>query len=130
MCALKQALDQVLAFTPLVNNWGWHGSAFGMGDFGNNGYVRGDERELHHYRSGLNAIPSTEQYLHDPTDIYLLRLAAGRWKEKKKKEKKKEKNAVSNPLNAPEDTAGMFHPRGGLSSAGQHPATFMLTCAQ
>lgn len=70
-------MNQVLAFTPLVNNWGWHGSAYGVGDFGNNGFVRGNERELHHYRSGLNAIPSMEQFLKDPSDLYLLRLAAG-----------------------------------------------------
>ena len=32
---------------------------------------------LQHYRSGLNAIPSMDQYMRDPTDLYLLRLAAG-----------------------------------------------------
>ena len=74
------ALDQVLAYTPLVPNFAWHGSAYGFGDFGNNGYHRfngGNERVLQHYRSGLNAIPSAEAFLSDPTDLYLLRLAAG-----------------------------------------------------
>ncbi len=76
----QSALDQVLSYTPLVPHWAWHGSAFGMGDFGNNGYVEfegGHERVLQHYRSGLNAIPSTEAFLADPSDLYLLRLAAG-----------------------------------------------------
>merc|ERR1740117_1070098 len=71
------ALDQILAYTPLVPNWAWHGSAFGMGDFGNNGFYRGSGRVLQHYRSGLNSIPSTEAFLADPSDLYLLRLAAG-----------------------------------------------------
>jgi hypothetical protein len=30
----------------MVANWAWHGSAYGMGDFGNNGYIRPDERVL------------------------------------------------------------------------------------
>lgn len=71
------ALDQILAYTPLVPNWAWHGSAYGMGDFGNNGFYRGSGRVLQHYRSGLNSIPSTEAFLADPADLYLLRLAAG-----------------------------------------------------
>ena len=44
------ALDQILAYTPLVPNWAWHGSAYGVGDFGNNGYYRTSERVLQHYR--------------------------------------------------------------------------------
>ena len=51
-----------------------------MGDFGNNGFLRfdgGNERVLQHYRSGLNSIPTTEAYMAQPDDTYLLRLAAG-----------------------------------------------------
>ena len=51
-----------------------------MGDFGNNGFYRfdgGNERVLQHYRSGLNSIPTTDAFLADPSDLYLLRLAAG-----------------------------------------------------
>ena len=74
------ALNQILAYTPLVPNFAWHGSAYGTGDFSNNGYVRfngGHERVLQHYRSGLNSIPSLEAFMREPTDLYLLRLAAG-----------------------------------------------------
>ena len=74
------ALNQILAYTPLVPNFAWHGSAYGMGDFGNNGFLKSPhngERVLQHYRSGLNAIPSAEAFLSDPSDLYLLRLAAG-----------------------------------------------------
>ena len=54
------ALGQILSYTPLVPNYAWHGSAYGMGDFGNNGCYRGgSERVLQHYRSGLNSIPTT-----------------------------------------------------------------------
>ena len=45
----ESALAQILAYTPLVPNWAWHGSAYGMGDFSNNGYYRfwgGNERVL------------------------------------------------------------------------------------
>jgi len=74
----KSALNQILAYTPLVPNWAYHGSALGGGDFSNNGWLsRTGERVLQHYRSGLNSIPSTEAFLRDPTDLYLLRLAAG-----------------------------------------------------
>ena len=51
-----------------------------MGDFGNNGFYRfdgGTERVLQHYRSGLNSIPTTEAFLANASDLYLLRLAAG-----------------------------------------------------
>ena len=75
------SLNQILAYTPLVPNWAWHGSAFGFGDFSNNGVIRGanggGERVLQHYRSGLNSIPTTEAFLSDPSDLYLLRLASG-----------------------------------------------------
>jgi hypothetical protein len=30
----------------MVANWAWHGSAYGMGDFGNNGFIRPNERVL------------------------------------------------------------------------------------
>jgi hypothetical protein len=72
------SLNQILAYTPLVSNFAWHGSAYGFGDFSNNGWLsRSGERVLQHYRSGLNSIPTTEAFLADPTDLYLLRLAAG-----------------------------------------------------
>ena len=76
----SSALNQILSYTPLVPNWAWHGSAYGMGDFGNNGFYRfdgGTERVLQHYRSGLNSIPTTEAFLANASDLYLLRLAAG-----------------------------------------------------
>ena len=38
----EAALNQILAYTPLVPNFAWHGSAYGFGDFGNNGFVRFD----------------------------------------------------------------------------------------
>ena len=46
-------MNQILAYTPLVPNWAYHGSAYGFGDFSNNGYIRfngGGERVLQHYR--------------------------------------------------------------------------------
>merc|ERR1711957_286655 len=76
----ESAFNQILAYTPLVPNFAWHGSAYGFGDFGHGGYVRfdgGNERVLQHYRSGLNSIPTLEEFLRNPHDLYALRLAAG-----------------------------------------------------
>jgi hypothetical protein len=36
--------------------------------------VRRIERQLHHYGSGLNAIPVPSEYRDDPDDLYLLRI--------------------------------------------------------
>lgn len=35
------------------------------------------ERQIHHYGSGLNALPLISQFQSDPTDFYLLRVAFG-----------------------------------------------------
>jgi hypothetical protein len=35
------------------------------------------ERQIHHYGSGLNALPMLDWFQHNPTDIYLLRVGYG-----------------------------------------------------
>jgi hypothetical protein len=35
------------------------------------------ERQIHHYGSGLNALPLISQFESDPTDFYLLRVGFG-----------------------------------------------------
>lgn len=35
------------------------------------------ERQIHHYGSGLNALPLISQFESDPSDFYLLRVGFG-----------------------------------------------------
>ena len=66
-------LNAILAYTPLVPNWGYNGSARRYWDFLYAGKIARLERQLHHYGSGLNAIPLLAQYRLHPADLYLLR---------------------------------------------------------
>jgi hypothetical protein len=50
-------LDAIVAYMPAVPHWGYNGSARRYWDFQYAGKVRRLERQLHHYGSGLNAIP-------------------------------------------------------------------------
>ncbi|KAJ9441383.1 hypothetical protein DIPPA_56176 [Diplonema papillatum] len=75
-----RVINAILAYTPNVPNWAWHGSSAGWGDFSNNGkwmVMGGWEREGQHYRSGLNSIPLIERYRRQPDDAFLLQTAMG-----------------------------------------------------
>ncbi len=72
-------LNAILAYTPVVPSWGYNGSARRYWDFiygGDPKYSR-LERQLHHYGSGLNAIPLLMEYRLHPDDLYLLRAGYG-----------------------------------------------------
>jgi len=76
----QRVVDAILAYTPNVPVWAWHGSAAGWGDFSNNGkwmVMEGWEREGQHYRAGLNAIPVIERFRTYPNETYLLETAMG-----------------------------------------------------
>lgn len=69
------ALNSIVGYMPLVPHWGYNGAARRYWDFiyagaPGNGY----ERQLHHYGSGLNAIPALTRFRDDPTDLHLLRI--------------------------------------------------------
>lgn len=66
-------LNAVLAYTPVVPSWGYNGSSRRYWDFLYAGKYPRIERQLHHYGSGLNAIPLLTEYRLHPTDLYLLR---------------------------------------------------------
>ncbi len=70
-------LDAVLAFDPSIPSWSYNGSATHYWDFLFAGKVERLERQLHHYGSGLNAIPVLAAYRQDPKDLYLLRIGYG-----------------------------------------------------
>jgi hypothetical protein len=73
----KVTLNAILGYMPTVPSWGYNGSARRYWDFQYAGKVRRVERQLHHYGSGLNAIPVLSEFRDHPEDTYLLRVGYG-----------------------------------------------------
>lgn len=70
-------LNAILAYTPSIPNWGYNGSARRYWDFLYGGKYPRIERQLHHYGSGINAIPLLAEYRLHPEDSYLLKVGYG-----------------------------------------------------
>jgi uncharacterized protein DUF5695 len=70
-------LDAILGYMPTLPHWGYNGSARRFWDFLYAGKYPRLERQLHHYGSGLNAIPVLAAYREHPDDFYLLRVGYG-----------------------------------------------------
>jgi hypothetical protein len=70
-------LDAILGYDPTIPHWGYNGSARRYWDFIFAAKDRRLERQLHHYGSGLNAIPLLAEYREHPEDFYLLRVGYG-----------------------------------------------------
>jgi hypothetical protein len=74
----KQAqvtLNSILGYMPTVPNWGYNGNARRYWDFYYGAAPGGRlERQIHHYGSGINAIPVLTAYRGQPDDFYLLRV--------------------------------------------------------
>ncbi|MBM3751021.1 MAG: hypothetical protein FJW21_07545 [Acidimicrobiia bacterium] len=69
------ALNSIVGYMPLVPHWGYNGAARRYWDFIYAGAPgAGYERQLHHYGSGLNAIPALTRFRDDPQDLHLLRI--------------------------------------------------------
>jgi hypothetical protein len=69
------ALNSIIAYMPTVPHWGYNGAARRYWDFIYAGAPGARyERQLHHYGSGLNAIPALIQYREQPDDYHLLRI--------------------------------------------------------
>jgi hypothetical protein len=73
----QTTLDAVLGYDPTLPSWGYNGSARRYWDFIYGGKVQRLERQLHHYGSGINAIPLLAAYRQHPEDLYLLRVGYG-----------------------------------------------------
>jgi hypothetical protein len=71
------SLNSIIAYMPTVPHWGYNGNARRYWDFLYGGKIRRIERQLHHYGSGLNAIPALSYYREHPEDDYLLRIGYG-----------------------------------------------------
>ncbi|HUM04388.1 MAG TPA: DUF5695 domain-containing protein [Terriglobales bacterium] len=70
-------LDAILGYMPTVPHWAYNGSARRFWDFLYAGKYPRLERQLHHYGSGINAIPVLSEYRDHPDDLYLLRVGYG-----------------------------------------------------
>ncbi|KAI8973100.1 hypothetical protein BD414DRAFT_581054 [Trametes punicea] len=71
------ALNSIIAYQPTVPHWGYNGNARRYWDNIYGGKLQRIERQIHHYGSGLNAIPLISQFRTTPTDYYLLRVGFG-----------------------------------------------------
>jgi hypothetical protein len=72
-------LNAILGYMPTVPHWGYNGSARRYWDFWYAGHPKYSrlERQLHHYGSGINAIPVLSEFRLNPDDFYLLRVGYG-----------------------------------------------------
>jgi hypothetical protein len=70
-------IDAITGYMPTIPNWGYNGSARRYWDFLYGGRIERLERQLHHYGSGINAIPVLDAYRREPQDLYLLRVGYG-----------------------------------------------------
>ncbi|WP_318350186.1 DUF5695 domain-containing protein [Aquipluma nitroreducens] len=70
-------LNAILAYMPTIPHWAYNGNARRYWDFLYGGKLSRYERMIHHYGSGLNAIPVLTQYRQTPDDLYLLRVGYG-----------------------------------------------------
>ena len=68
-------LRSVLGYMPTVPIWVYNGNARRFWDFYYGAAPGGQlERQIHHYGSGINAIPVLTAYREHPDDFYLLRV--------------------------------------------------------
>ncbi|MBC3542232.1 hypothetical protein H7U12_21290 [Rufibacter sp. H-1] len=70
-------LNAILAYMPTVPHWAYNGNARRYWDFLYAGGLPRVERMIHHYGSGLNAIPVLTEYRRQPDNFYLLRVGYG-----------------------------------------------------
>ncbi|HEV2314050.1 MAG TPA: DUF5695 domain-containing protein [Candidatus Acidoferrales bacterium] len=70
-------LNAILGYDPTIPSWGYNGSARRYWDFIYAAKIQRLERQLHHYGSGINAIPLLAEYREHPDDFYLLRVGYG-----------------------------------------------------
>ncbi len=73
----ETTLKAILAYMPTIPHWAYNGNARRYWDFLYGGKLSRVERQIHHYGSGLNAIPVLKEYRENPDDLYLLRVGYG-----------------------------------------------------
>ena len=72
-------LNAILGYMPTIPHWGYNGSARRYWDFQYAGHPATSrvERQLHHYGSGMNALPVLSEFRRSPEDLHLLRVGYG-----------------------------------------------------
>ncbi len=73
----ETTLKAILAYMPTIPHWAYNGNARRYWDFLYGGKLSRIERQIHHYGSGLNAIPVLKEYRKKPDNLYLLRVGYG-----------------------------------------------------
>lgn len=73
----KVTIDAITGYMPAIPHWGYNGNARRYWDFIYAGKLQRIERQIHHYGSGLNAIPVLTAYRNNPSDVHLLRIGYG-----------------------------------------------------
>ncbi|KAH7320403.1 hypothetical protein B0J17DRAFT_697122 [Rhizoctonia solani] len=67
-------INSILGYMPTVPHWGWNGNARRYWDMIYGAKLQRIERQIHHYGSGLNALPLIAEFMSHPTDLYLLQV--------------------------------------------------------
>ncbi|CUA71168.1 Cytochrome c oxidase subunit 1 [Rhizoctonia solani] len=70
-------INSILGYMPTVPHWGWNGNARRYWDMIYGAKLQRIERQIHHYGSGLNALPLIAEFMSHPTDFYLLQVGFG-----------------------------------------------------
>jgi hypothetical protein len=71
-------LDSILGYMPAIPSWAYNGNARRYWDFYYGAAPPGQqERQIHHYGSGINAVPVLSAFRSHPDDLYLLYVGYG-----------------------------------------------------
>lgn len=68
------SLNSIVGYMPSIPHWGYDGNARRYWDFLYAAKVTRIERQIHHYGSGLNAIPMLDHFRSNPNDEHALRV--------------------------------------------------------
>lgn len=68
------SLNSIVGYMPSIPHWGYNGNARRYWDFLYAAKLQRIERQIHHYGSGLNAIPMLDHYRSFPQDEHYLRV--------------------------------------------------------
>lgn len=70
-------LNAILAYMPVIPHWAYNGNARRYWDFLYGGKLSRIERQIHHYGSGMNALPVLSAYRKAPNRFLLLQVGYG-----------------------------------------------------
>lgn len=71
------SVNSILGYMQPIPHWGYNSNARRYWDFLYGGKLPRIERQLHHYGSGMNALPVLTEFRAHPEDTYLLRVGYG-----------------------------------------------------